>query len=290
MNNTSSLYLKRMSNSLKKSSKSLIPGLVKNCDRIVDIGCADGSLLNEIRRVSTKNNTLCGVDNNPAMIEKALNNTAFGTCFFGGTIEDMAQKVKEGVPPVDCVIFSSVLHEISSYAPEGKRYTAEPILEALRAANTCLKENGLLIIRDGIAFPSVDYTCRVEFVDPDDIKYFYSFLSENHVADYYSKRDKKIIQGLTYRAFEAPPALALEFLRTYTWGEKSWSREVKEVNGIMILTDWLYYIEKAGFEIESYRTFSEEYPKFLKNKVVCDIPLEKLFISANGLFVAHKKG
>ena len=282
-----------MEQSLNESSKTLIPLFAAGHDRILDVGCADGALLQRTKEIS-ENSFCCGIDINPDMIKKGIGRCAdieFSVC----AIEDVAEQISDGMmQQFDCVIFSSVLHEISSYACEGSRYTCGPVIDALHAANACLCSDGVLIIRDGLRNPYENKTAYVELKNKDDIKYVRSFMQNNPVsgcgADIADNGDNA-------RFFSLYPAVQ-EFLRTYTWGAESWEREVRELNGVLNFESWTEIIQTAGFDIIQTGIFSDGYAKYLKNKVTVydagpndnprKISLESFFGYTNGIFIAKK--
>lgn len=80
-------------------------------DSVVDFGCADGSLLRQVK-MDYPNLRLLGIDENPNMMRRAMVNCPSAGFFLGGCLpltlkkEDLSRT---------CLVLSSVIHELYSY-------------------------------------------------------------------------------------------------------------------------------------------------------------------------------
>ena len=102
-------YLDIMSDSINRSSKGLIPLYAKKCKRILDVGCGSGILIQTISNLNPSA-YIHGIDLNSNALD--ICNKKFSSNininFTKAKIEDLFL-YDEGF---DCIIFSSVLHEI----------------------------------------------------------------------------------------------------------------------------------------------------------------------------------
>ena len=245
-------YLNRMSQSCATSSKHLIPFYTIGCKHILDVGCADGTLMKAIKKVNPEARVV-GIDLNQNAVDLAR---AAGLEAYKFSIEDVAFFCEN---QFDCVIFSSVLHEISSYA-DANRFTYVPIFETLQQAYKLLSDNGIIIIRDGL-MDYIESACTAKFIDPDGERWFQKFIDE-YKYPYFSYYFNKTDDGIT-----CDTELMQEFLATWTWGENSWNREIKEKFCILTEWRWMTIVKNAGFDAIAFFKSKEDYPKFLAPKV-----------------------
>jgi SAM-dependent methyltransferase len=249
-------YLRRMTESMKYSTKGLIPLLAKSGSNILDVGCGSGVMLQALEN-ENESATLTGLDLNIDAIERLRENTNW-KLYHMDFME--LSNVK-----FDTIIFSSILHEISSYNSDvNKRFTEVPILEALNKCNELLDDEGSIIIRDGLLLPSNDRVV-ISFINPEDGLWLYRFQRDFRGFDNLNI-DTRII-CLSDNKFLVSEGFLKEFLCTYTWGEESYPREINERFGILTKNEWLTIIKKAGFKIETVIEAKEEYEKYLSPKV-----------------------
>lgn len=76
---------------------------------------------------------------------------------------------------------------------------------------------------------------------------------------------------------------------TFTWGEESWEREVKEKFGILSDEEWKDILRLAGFFPITEMYNSEEYIKYLSEKIVITEQIAEMFSRATVTFVAKKR-
>ena len=168
----------------------------------------------------------------------------------------------------DTVIFSSILHEISSYNSDlSKRFTSIPIKESFIKTNEVLKDGGSIIIRDGLMVPedSINNQLLVTFNDPNEVEWLYRFQEDFKGFDK-SKVNKDIITSYP-NEYLVSEAFLKEFLYTYTWGPESYHREINERFGILERNEWIRLLNECGFEVETVIESNEEYEKYLKDKI-----------------------
>lgn len=127
-------YLERMTESVQVSSKGLIPLYASG--KTLDVGCGSGVLLDMLDRNNVKAD---GIDINEEAVKTCVSKGLNAKCM---TLSDVNEKY-------DTIIFSSVLHEFSSY-DDNDRFNTVPIEKALINAKKVLNENGKVIIRDGL--------------------------------------------------------------------------------------------------------------------------------------------
>lgn len=285
-------YLARMSASSFFSTKQNIPPIIKSygCKTVLDVGCADGSFTH---RIACESQTIVtGIDINEKNIDLAKKNHpeyAF-VCSDLKNLNNRVIEIDKKPLTFDCIVFSSVLHEISSYDPdEKKRFTSKPIREAIELAAKHLNPNGILIIRDGLkATSAFGFSAGDDFFAPEYRDLFHKFVDEFPPL----KRGEELYPynsplSLHNGQFLYHEEIFMEFLMLATWGEESWSREINERKFICNRGEWYNILFKNGFNVNSFTATNEEYPrycrKFLNNPYVWTMP------STTCLIVAQKK-
>ena len=260
------VYLQRMELSAERSSKGLIPRLA--IGRTLDIGCGSGVLLRNLENAK-------GIDLNPKAVEECRGQGLDVECV---ALADLNERF-------DTVIFSSVLHEFSSYADHG-RFTEGPILEALSQAYDKLNSGGRLIIRDGIegSHELQSIAARTEEVAACFSKYMHDnpvYHEPYNIYPYNKSGDVFCIV--------AQERVLKEFMFTHTWGKESYPREVNEKYGILTADKWAEVVSKSGFTIERLETYPEEYELFLSKDFYRTHELHSIFEQSVVLIVATKK-
>lgn len=274
------VYLERMAKSCMTSTKRFIPFYTYGCNKILDVGCADGSLMEAIKEVNPTA-TIMGIDLNKNAVIEARKK---GLKVYNSSLEEVGDWTKQH-GRFDCIIFSSVLHEVSSYAKDWE-FTALPVKEILTLANELLAYGGRIIIRDGLEDENWGFahSCHLKFSNVIGIEWFKRFVNETHFKYNYRYH----ISGNHVFAGEK---LAQEFLATYTWGAESWNREIKEKFCIFTEAEWIRIIEETGFEIKQFMKSKEQYPEYLLPKVqITDDFGRECFPFMTCTIVAQKKG
>ena len=255
------LYLKRMTESMKYSTKGLIPIFAAGSKKVLDVGCGSGVLLNALLEYGIDH--VVGIDINGETVKKIenLNNNKIEV--YKADIKEFIDKKVE----VDTVIYSSVLHEVSSYNEDDNlRYTLKPIEDILKNTYDLLPSGGKIIIRDCIMADYEDRNKKViiTFRDKNESKWLYRFKDEfKGFKDLDINMDIEVIDD----GYKISYAFLKEFLYTYTWGESSWNREINERVGIMDKKAWEAIITKSNFKIDKVLYSKEEYEKYLSPKI-----------------------
>jgi len=266
------LYLQRMTQSISQSSKGLIPFFAAQCKRILDVGCGSGILMNAIQAVNPEAK-IVGIDINQAAVDTCLEQNLDVR---NATLSDLVEAGEK----FDCVIFSSVLHEFSSY-DEKTPFKVDPIVDAIEDASKIIEKGGFIIIRDGIREGRArkDEIVAINFKNPEDYQWITRF--KNEFPDYQDTAECVAMNTLTREN-------AKEFLYTYTWGEKSWNREVVERFGILTIEEWKDIVRECEFEIKNLMISAEEYRKYLAPKIEITDAIERLLEETTMLLIAQK--
>ena len=259
------VYLQRMTNSFNTSSKQLIPTLVSGT-KVLDVGCGSGILLEELKKYGIDAD---GID---------LNSNAVKECK-SKNLNAVNINLKDVTKKYDTVIFSSVLHEFSSYA-DVNRFGTEPIEEALKNAYNILNPNGHIIIRDGLK--SNPGTTTVSAKNSEVIK---TILKYKEDAPMFKDIDLIIDKN----NITAESDFLKEFMFTYTWGPESYQREVNEKYGILTVSEWRTCIKNAGFNIKMLKVNEDNYTYFLLKHFNATPEFKKLLSECTILIDAFKK-
>ena len=260
-------YLQRMTASIAKSSKGLIAILLGDSMSALDVGCGSGVLIEAISTINP-NIRIVGIDINQAAVEECCEK-GIEAVHMG--LHEYAKTGKK----FDCVIFSSVLHEFSSYDEE-RPFEEGPIIEALEDAKKLLNPGGMIIIRDGVR-AGKDWRKRnikLQFKNPEDVAWIERFKKD--FADY---RREVLVDGVLTAED------AKEFLYTFTWGEKSWPRETQERFGILTTERWKELVKNVGYYVSTTITSTEEYLKYIEKSVVVTPEIKALFEEATIVLV-----
>ena len=253
------LYLKRMTESMKHSTKGFVPFFATNSKCALDVGCGSGVMLNALLDYGV--DKVIGIDINEEAIKKLkdLNNPRIEV--YNIPFEEVDNLGLE----VDTIIFSSVLHEFSSYSDK-ERYSLNPIINAIKKSHELLPINGKIIIRDCLMADFKDRYKKVviKFNNDEDAKWLYKFRDE---FKGFNNLDIDMTIDKIDDSYKISFAFLKEFLYTYTWGEGSWPREIEERTGITDIDSWESMIREYGFEIESVLYSKEEYEKYLSPKI-----------------------
>lgn len=251
-------YLKRMTESVKVSTKGFIPMMARNSKKILDVGCGSGVLMYAI---ANENPTaeITGLDLNADAINKLKEQNAPFELVQGDFMEHNGK--------YDAVIFSSILHEISSYyLDEALRFSIMPINDAIKKAYTLLEKGGSLIIRDGILTVS-NTPIIISFKDVKDSEWLFKFQKDFRGFNKRAELIDKTIKWVEDGKWIIGETFLKEFLCKYTWGPSSYPREIQELFGILTEEAWIEILEHNGFQIETVTKSKEDYEKYLKDKI-----------------------
>lgn len=253
-------YLDRMAKSAHFSSKQNVPAIVRSndCRKILDVGCADGSFTAMIARECPEAR-IVGLDINPKCIEEAKRKWGTG----GGRLEFVCGELGELEERFDCIVFGSVMHEISSYCSVEKlRFGQTPIAEAIKEANERLCSGGIMVVRDWVDCTK-QTLIRAKFNSGWYQTMFEDFISHDFAAiDHVSKDQMVFASDDTPGVYFIHETLLMEYLMTVTWGYESWKRETQERRFICKKGDWYEMAEAAGFSVIGWLQTTEEYPLY----------------------------
>lgn len=238
-------YYERMESSL--GDKIKIVDNVKS-GNILEVGFGSGSLLKVLEELG---NDVFGIDDSIESVNLALENGLDNV--FLGDANDI-EKVFEG-QMFDTIIFCSMIHEV--FSTERNKHTESPLYMAnlqgalkvnqlLEQAYKLLKDDGKIIIRDGLKVPIekeknlTTFTLKNdEIFMLDDYRNFH-FNKEMQFNLTKKNNDETLIScGLND---------AMEFLYTYTWGKDSMEHERQERYGFLSLSSYMLLLESIGFE------------------------------------------
>jgi SAM-dependent methyltransferase len=195
--------------------------------RIVEIGPGGGVVLDLLaQRFPTSE--IVGVDLSREVVE-ALTQRARVHGSRWRVIHGAAELLGELIePPVDSIVFCSILHEIYSYTEP--RFSPASVQRVVHAAFSALAAGGRIVIRDGVQPPPGRR--RLRLVAPDARATF-----DLYVAQFEGRRIH--VTELGGDRVELSSADAMEFLYTYTWGPASFPYEVRELYGILPYDDYV---------------------------------------------------
>ncbi len=261
-------YLERMTQSVQKSSKELIPFYASG--KTLDVGCGSGVLLDILYKNGVEAE---GID---------INTEAVKVCHKKG-LKAKCIPLNEIKEKYDTIIFSSVLHEFSSY-DENNRFSNRPIIDALNMAKNILNDNGKIIIRDGLKGDKTNGYLYAK--DIKTVQAFRNFINESPIFSHTNKNELFIINKTK---ITAPRWVLKEFIFTYTWGEESWNREIQEQFGILSKKEWKKVLNMCGLDITVFTVSSEEYEKYASNIFEDNKMLHDILSECTVFVVAKKK-
>jgi SAM-dependent methyltransferase len=213
-----------------RSDKQRMIELVKP-GRIVEIGPGGGVVL-DLLEERFPTSEIVGVDLSREVVDALAHRARAGNCRWKvvhGGAEQLAQLV---APPLDSVVFCSILHEVYSYSEP--RFQLASVQRAIEAAFAALGPGGRIVIRDGVMPPPA--TRRLVLIAHDAQSAFDLFV------DQFEGRKIEFAELAAppgIRRVELSSADAMEFLFTYTWGPASFPYEVREVYGILAYDDYV---------------------------------------------------
>ncbi|MDQ3300990.1 MAG: methyltransferase, partial [Myxococcota bacterium] len=193
---------------------------------IVEIGPGGGVVL-DLLEARFPDSTIVGVDLSReavAALEQRARTAGRHWRVVLGAAEELATHVP---PPVDTVVFCSILHEVYSYTEP--RFSLASVERVVAAAFATLRPGGRIVIRDGVMPPPG--IRRIRMLAPD-----VRSTLELFVAQFEGRSIR--YTDLAPDRVEMSTADAMEFLYTYTWGPASFPYEVRELYGILPYDDY----------------------------------------------------
>lgn len=294
--NNEDKYLETM-NSADNSRKSDLLQYVIGTD-IVDVGSGGGVLLDKLEAVFP-GKKIIGTDISANVIE-ALEHK-IETEGHRYTVRKHNFTDEPFKDNVDCIIFSSILHEIYSYTEfEGKRFNPLSVKTALANAAASLKNGGRILIRDGVKTDS-NKICEIQLKDRAGWRFLENYMRDFKGLTELRADDSDSVSGVGSFApnkvsylgdghLKADINFIREFLYTYTWGEESYALEVNEQFGYFTLREFEALFKELGLTIIHIEEYLESgYPTHLSPKVdlLGDFKWED--IPSNCIVVAQKE-
>lgn len=202
---------------------------------IAEMGCGNGTVL-ELLSQNFPDSKIVGVDISDTMLEMAGKRE-----YTNGNVDikkgDATQKIFDDAS-LDTIVFCSIMHEIYTY----NGYDRKKVEQTLKNAAKMLKNNGRIIIRDGVMCENdIVY---MKFRNKKTEEKFRRFAEEfgPHKIRYHEEK------GMVRLARND----AREFMSKYMYGA-NWDIEVKEQFGFYNLEQYRQVLEKHGFRIiEAY--------------------------------------
>jgi SAM-dependent methyltransferase len=231
-------YFTRMAAAVDEKSQiltHLAPGTV------VDIGAGGGELATQIARHPAVSEVFA-YDNSLDAIRR-LHAISEITTVYGGT-ERLAE-----LGHVDNIVFSSVLHEIYSYAPVRQSYSAEScrrraLALSLQHAVDALAPGGRLIIRDFVLPDDPDAAAWLITPDDEADRLVYDYLERAPFSDL------RVLNETDEHVFGGTRRSVSDALLTLCWGEGSLPRESQERYGVATLDEFTHLVTNLSHDIE----------------------------------------
>lgn len=257
-------------------------------ESVMELGFGSGELL---LRAEQKGFYTVGVD---ASIESVVKGSNLGLTVFKGDHNDLPELFED--VKFDNIILCSVLHEIYSYTRNHALLTESPldahfeglrnVQETISICYSLLNEGGRLLIRDGV---KPEHNPMVELVLSDSygVQFMENYLMESNNYN----EDSEIVRVGEY-TYSMDYTNAMEFMYTYTWGEQSFSREVKEQYGIFTRQGYALLLMSEGFGLTEFSEYVQTgYHTHLKDKMALYNldGSEKEYPSTNMVVIATKK-
>lgn len=238
-------YYERMESSL--GDKVKIVDNVKS-GNILEVGFGSGSLLKVLDELG---NVVYGIDSSEESVRRA-EELGIDNVFLGEANDII--NIFEG-QMFDTIIFCSMIHEVFSY--KRNELSDKPLylanLEASRhvgdlltQAYTLLKDDGKIIIRDGVKVPIYKENNLTTFtLDSEEL-----FMLDDYMEFWANGANGYNLTQMLNNKTMVTCGLndAMEFLYTYTWGKDSMNHERQERYGFLSLDSYKLLLEAVGFE------------------------------------------
>jgi len=229
-------YLKTMNQTIdyKKVILDYITG-----NSIIDIGPGGGALMDLIEERYT-DKKVAGVDIAHNVLEtlkkkKLVENRKWDVLY--GDALNLSQYIEKG--SVDTIIFCSILHELFSYIEyNGSKFNYETLEAAFKSTFDVLPLGGRIIIRDGIMTEPIDQKRIIKFLSEEGMDFL-----KRYADDFKGRQIQYEIIG--HNEVLMPINDAMEFLYTYTWGEKSYVHEINEQFGYFTPSGYIEFVNEV---------------------------------------------
>ncbi|SHO46138.1 class I SAM-dependent methyltransferase [Anaerocolumna xylanovorans] len=229
-------YLKTMNQSI--DYKKIILDYIKG-EKVIDIGPGGGALMDLIEE-NAPGKLVTGIDIAQNVLDslkrkKQVEDKKWEV-MYGDALNLSSYLPKDSI---DTIIFCSILHELFSYIEyEGRKFNYDTLAAAFVSAFEVLKPGGRIIIRDGIMTEEKEEKRIIRFLSHDGMEFL-----KRYTADFKGREIGYEVIG--QNEVKLPVNDAMEFLYTYTWGEKSYVHEVNEQFGYFTPGEYLDFIKKV---------------------------------------------
>lgn len=285
-NTQNDLYFERMASSLKDKVK-ILPWIQEG--KVLDVGAGGGEFALALMELG---NDAYALDGSEEAVQHLKEKGVPAYQNFSHEIAEVFPKNE-----FDSIVCSSIIHEIFSYGDdsENSAFTLDSVENSLNQFHHVMKDDAVLVIRDGIAPANREEKIKVLFKDPDGVRLAQKYLDmipfKTDIIPAPRHRVGFVIDEVE-QSLTGDAGSVMEFLFTYTWGEKSYPRETQEFYGVFSLTEYVDFLEAHGFNVLHAEEYLQEgYPLHLKEKVALykEDGSEADFPMSNCLIVAEKK-
>jgi SAM-dependent methyltransferase/nicotinamide mononucleotide adenylyltransferase len=236
-------YSAQMDAALAQKLADIAPWVVPGC--IVDKGCGTGRLLVELSRRWPRS-AFVGVDLSREFLRRSDENT-----YGSGDVRLVRGDAAAVCVPessATTVIYSSIMHEIYSYAG----YSHDNVARALRSTAKELRAGGRVIIRDGVCPPEDVAPWRMRLCDEPTRAAFARFAAEFKHGQ--GARHERISDD----AVRLSARLANEFLCKKDY-QTNWAIEVHEEYGVRSEAAWCRLLVEHGFVVDSCKSYVNDW-------------------------------
>lgn len=231
------VYVRGMDASLAQKVADLSPHVRPG--RILDKGCGSGALLAELSK-QFPTSQFFGME-----LSRELLRLADGRHYPNQNVTivkgNAIQPHFSGT--LDTVIFSSVVHEIYSYA----NYDRDVVRMALANTRVELRRGGALLIRDGVRPPPQRVWMRCDGTTEARFRRFAKEFKDKGIKF----EEREYLKRLY---FLLPSHEANEFISKKDYAE-NWTAEVREEFGVWTLEEWRKELESAGYKVVQAKSY-----------------------------------
>lgn len=229
-------YLQTMNQSIdyKKIILEYITG-----EKVIDIGPGGGALMDLIEE-NAPEKLVTGIDIAQNVLDSLRRKKQVEEkkweVMYGDALNLSSYLPKDSI---DTIIFCSILHELFSYIEyEGKKFNYDTLAAAFVSTFEVLRPGGRIIIRDGIMTEEKEEKRIIRFLSHDGMEFL-----KRYASDFKGREIQYEVIG--QNEVKLPVNDAMEFLYTYTWGEKSYVHEVNEQFGYFTPGEFKDFIKKV---------------------------------------------
>lgn len=243
-----SYYASQMDASVEEKLSVIMPWIRPSDRLIVDVGTGTGKLASVLAEAMPRS-LVIGSDLSSDMLkiaEESFPNRK-NLLFMKAPADHLP------LPNIDVLIYSSILHEVRSYDPNG----LEAVDSALKEAYRKLKPGGRIVIRDFVRPTNGDQfvTFTHAKTDIDKDRTFFKFVNRFGYGAEGEFGDMSTAQAISYRA-------KLRWVYEYIFRKdykNNWDAELKELYGFWTFEQAVGMVRSAGFKIIEARRIRNEW-------------------------------